>query len=496
MIKLLSAKELRDLDQFTIKTNKISSLDLMGIAVNSIVEWFKNKFDKTNSIVFFCGNGNNGGDGLLMGSILNDLGYNIKMVILENKGSNEFEFQLSKAKKRGLIISDFDLNKFKISNFHVIIDAIFGYGLNRPLEGKVLELINYINNSKAIKVSIDVPSGLPVDDCFSSKFVHSDFVTSLHVPKLSFYFPENLDLIKDFDVIDIGLSRSFYKKLKGIGKIIEETDIKKFFKQRLKNTHKGIYGHGLLLSGSKGKIGASILSGKAALRSGIGLLTICIPKRGEKIIQKCLPESMIFIDQNKNYISSFPDLDKFSAIGIGPGMGTKIDTIDAFSDIIIKSRVPMVIDADGINILSLDKHLLNKLPSETILTPHLGEFKKLAGDFKNSIEKIKLQKKISKKFKLNIIVKGPFSTITNTNGELFINPTGNPGMATAGSGDVLTGIITALLSKGMAPFEALVSGVYIHGLSADLAKETLGEESLIASDIINNLSSVFESLKI
>ncbi len=268
-------------------------------------------------------------------------------------------------------------------------------------------------------------------------------------------------------------------------------DIKSIIHTRLIDAHKGDFGHAILIAGSRGMMGACVLSAKSILRSGAGLVTVCIPQSAELIMQTSVPEAMIIIDPNENYISTCPNLDKYSVVGVGPGIGTASKTKNAISDLIKTVKVPTIFDADALNIIAEDTKLLNDIPKESILTPHVREFTRIVGKFDNINDRTALQVDLSKKYHINILVKGHETCMTNSNGDIFINTTGNPGMATGGSGDVLTGIITGLIARGLKPFDAMIAGAYLHGLSGDLAKESLGEESMTAQDLIDNLGQSF-----
>jgi len=496
MLKVLSSKNLKSLDLKTIENQNISSLILMRRACDSFITWFLSQFSKSNKIQIFCGFGNNGGDALLISNILYDIGYNIKVYFLnhQKKISNNCLIQLNNLNDK-IPVQDINENIIsKIKDSEIIIDGLFGYGLSRKLENPCIGLVKHLNNLKGKKISIDIPSGISSDKVIGDVFFKSDYTFTFQTPKLSFFFPEYINLIGKVIIRDIGLDKDILDKLSPLASLIEKNDIRKKMINRSLISHKGTFGHGLIISGSKGKMGACIMSCKASLKSGIGLLSVYVPKVGESIIQTSLPEAMTITDINNNHISTIPKLEVFNSIGIGPGIGLHKDTEKAIVKLIKNSKIPLVIDADAINIISRNKNILKFLPKNSILTPHPKEFKRLAGTYKDSNQRIKLQKKLSRKFKLNILIKGPFSMMTDIDGNLFINTTGNPGMATGGSGDVLTGIITGLIGRGYNSFNAMIMGVYIHGLSGDISKKNLGEESLIATDLIDNLPKAFKKI--
>lgn len=492
MTKLLSYSEIIELDHKTIENKKITSLDLMYDAVLTVEKWIISNYKKDESFSIICGNGNNGADGILTGCKLMLRNYKVQTFYISEFGSPEFNHQFKYAKKIGLNLKKIDFyNLSSITFSDIIIDCVFGVGLNREITGKYLKLINFVNSFKKKIISIDAPSGISADKYFSSNHIISDRILTFHAPKLTFFFSEYLDQIKNIEILDIGLDKSEYKRMKGIGELIDINMIAKIYSPRGKIIHKGDCGHALLFAGSDGKYGASILCGKSLLRSGAGLLTFLCDEKTKEIICKSLPEAMTSDTIIKGNYSISSEIEKYKVIGIGPGLGTSKQVIENFKLIINEVNYPVVVDADGLNILSSDKDLFAKLPRESILTPHIGEFKRFAGNFENSNEKIMLQRRISKKYGLNIVLKGPYTTMTNSKGDLYINTSGNSGLATAGSGDVLTGIITGFLAQNYTPFNAMISGVFLHGLSADIAVKKSHVNSLIASDITENLSSAF-----
>ena len=496
MTKLLSSSEIKELDSKTLENKEITSLDLMSDAVLAIEKWIINNYKKNQKFSIICGNGNNGADGILLSCKLMLRNYKIKTYYINDVGSPEFNHQFNHAKKINLNLEKIDFDNLKFNEFTgVIIDCIFGVGLNREIKGKYLKLISFVNSLKKKTISIDTPSGISAEKYFSSNHVIPDKVLTFHVPKLTFFFSEYLDKIKNVEILDIGLDNSEYKRMAGVGELIDINIITKIYRPRKKIIHKGDCGHALLFAGSEGKYGASILCGKSLFRSGAGLLTFLCDGKIKEFIYKSLPEAMTSNIISKDNFSIISEIKKYKVIGIGPGLGTSKRVIKNFKLIIDVVNYPIVVDADGLNILSKNKNLFEKLPKESILTPHIGEFKRIAGNFKNSNEKIKLQKRISKRYGINVLLKGPYTTMTDSKGELYINTSGNSGLATAGSGDVLTGIITGLLAQTYTPFNAMIIGAFLHGLSADIAVKKSHVNSLIASDIIENLSGAFNHIE-
>jgi NAD(P)H-hydrate epimerase len=378
----------------------------------------------------------------------------------------------------------------------IIIDAIFGSGLTREIKGIYAETIQYINESRATIVSVDVPSGLFIDTQSPKKtIVRADHVVSFQLPKMAFLLPENQAFVKSFSIADIGLDQDFIESQNSDFEYIDDQLAQKILKPRTKFAHKTDFGRILFMSGSYGKMGACVLCTKASIRAGAGLVTAHIPKCGYEILQTAVPEVMTSTDFEKCYLTGIPELEHYDAIGVGPGIGQQIETYEVISQSLDKFKKPMVFDADGINILANEQSLMEMIPEGSIITPHPGEFKRLVGFWNDDFERLEQQIAVSTKYKIYIVLKGAHTSISTPEGKVFFNSTGNPGMATGGSGDVLTGVITALLGQKYSPEEAAILGVYLHGLSADIAVELIGQESLTASDIIDFLPNAFNELR-
>lgn len=495
-MKILSPSNIKKADEHTIKQQSISSIDLMEraalLCTQAVVRDWGNR---TSKIHIFCGTGNNGGDGLAIARLLAFRDYKVCVYLLDGKPTEDNSINLQKVKENSKIeiknTQDFSANKNDL-----IIDAIFGMGLNRSLDGNYKDVIQILNTSTGIKIAVDIPSGLYAHrpNQKSDTIFKADKVYTFHAPKLSFLFPSSSQYIKEFEVLDIHLDRVFAEQTEEKHFYTIPSDVKKLLKTRDKYTHKGTFGHALLVAGSKGKMGAAILAAKAILKSGAGMLTVHIPHEGLDIMQTSFPEAMCSINEHAEIFTSLPSL-KNKTIGIGPGIGTDDLTIQAFKKLLTSTHSPMVIDADAINILSMQPDLLKLVPPQSILTPHPKEFQRLVGNWNHDFERLELQREFSIKYQLVVVLKGAHSSISDTQGNVFFNSTGNNGMATAGSGDVLTGIITSLLSQNYEPIHAAILGVFIHGLAGDIALSTESEESLVASDIINHLGKAFKEIR-
>ena len=500
-MKIFLSEQVREADAYTIKHEPISSINLMERAAGKCFDYINGNFNNTVYHIF-VGPGNNGGDGLVIARMLAEENKTVFVYILNISPNFSADFSENLVRLRALNeakISEIkDLYKFpELNENEIVIDAIFGSGLSRPIQGFVADVIHKINESKNIVLSIDIPSGLFGEDNSENilnNIVKADYTLTFQFPKLAFLLPDNSKFVGEFKLFDIGVHKNYIKQTKAQYFYTQQSDIK--IKKRKKFSHKGTFGHAFLYSGSYGKTGALILSAKSCLRTGVGLLSAFVPQTSYNILQTSVPEAMCFTFNDINSSFQTPDLSPYNAIGIGPGIGKERLSLAVLTDIIQKNKnkVPMVIDADGLNLLSENKYLLKELPENSILTPHPGEFKRLVKDYKNDTEKLDKLKKLSGKFKLLVVLKGANTVVAVPDGRLYFNTTGNPGMATAGSGDVLTGIILSLLAQNYNPLQAAVFGSFIHGLAGDLAAEIIGQNSLIASDIIDYLPQAFNKL--
>lgn len=502
-MKLFTTKQIAGIDKFTIENEPVADIDLMERAAMQITNWLVQRFSTERKMVFFAGPGNNGGDALAIARQLGELEFQCEVYLLdfgkELKGSpainwNRLEEQGKVKLARIGNIDDFP----QIEPTDILIDGLFGSGLSRPLEGLPAEMVSKINTLPNYTVAIDIPSGLMGEDNSENirdNIIRADITLTFQFPKISFLFAENELFTGKWEVLPIGLHPEGIAQTPSDFQFVEKEDVKEMIPVRSKFAHKGTFGHALLIAGSYGKMGASVLASKACLRSGVGLLTAHVPHFGYSIIQTSVPEAMVSIDDHDSIFTGIPDLTPFTAIGAGPGIGMKNNTRKALKELIENAKIPLVFDADALNILSENKEWLNDLPENTILTPHPGEFKRLAGESVNSWERIQKQREMSREFKIILVLKGAFTTIALPDGKLFFNSTGNPGMATAGSGDSLTGIILGLLAQRIPPEHAAIAGVFLHGLAGDMAFRIKSENALIAGDITECLNEAFLELK-
>jgi NAD(P)H-hydrate epimerase len=501
-MKILSSQQQREADQYTIKHEPISGIDLMERAAQCCVDWLTTKFNQSTTFHIFCGIGNNGGDGLAIARMMAKKNYAVTCYILRFSAASSADFDINYSRLLTTSVQCIELTNEKqvkalSPSEGVVLDCLLGTGITRPTSGILKDLVEKINTFSLQTISIDIPSGLYCEqpNHETDIIIEASQTLTFQSPKLNFFFSENERFVGEVVILAIGLDQHFIQTLNAPWQTIEIEDIQTLLKTRSKFSHKGSFGHATLIAGSTGKMGAAILAGRACLRSGVGLLTYVTPENGNEILQTAVPEAMTIILTEENAIGGkLPEL-PVSTIGIGPGIGTSVPTKQFLEDLLRSSKQPIVIDADALNILSYHPALKKYIPKESILTPHPKEFERLVGPFSNSHERLDKQLAFSQEYDCFVLVKGAHSSITTPSGDVYFNTTGNPGMATGGSGDVLTGIITSLLAQSYPSKDAIIVGVYLHGLAGDIAKNELGVNSMIASDIVDFLPQAFLSLR-
>lgn len=505
MPKIFKAEQIRKMDAYTIENEPISSVNLMERASKALCSWIRKNFRKDTQFLFLIGPGNNGGDGCALARLLFHHGYeNIRFYVLKitDKLSPDSEIN------RQRLIEETDIKIKEITteeNFPFIsgddwiIDALFGSGLTRPLDGLAGELVEYVNESEAIGViSIDIPSGLFGEDNSNNSplnIIEADFTLTFQLPKLSFYFSDNEDYIGEWTTLPIGLHPDILESEPSPYRTLTKDELYERILYRSRFSHKGTFGHALIIAGSYGMMGASVLATRAAIRSGAGLVTAHVPRLGYEIMQNSVPEAVVSIDESDLMFTGVKDLDNYTAICVGPGINKKTNTSRALIDLLEEAKVPLLIDADGLNILAEHKNWLENLPEGTILTPHPREFDRLTKEHDSHYDRFISQQVFSKEYNVIIVLKGAHTSISTPGGEVWFNSSGNPGMAKGGSGDVLSGIIASLLAQHYSPIDAALIGVYIHGLAGDIALKSLGYHALTPSDIIRKLGKAFKKIE-
>ncbi|WP_114788976.1 NAD(P)H-hydrate dehydratase [Niabella yanshanensis] len=492
-MKLLNASQIREWDQYTIQDEPISSIDLMERAARACRDWIRRQFP-THSFDIFCCTGNNGGDGLAIARLLMLMRIPVKVFIVNaaGKASRDFTTNLERLKAiPGANIIELTSGTFPPppDPSAIIIDALLGTGINRPIEGFTGEIVSFINAQSNKVIAIDMPSGLQSDTYSgTTPIIQANHTLTFQIFKLGLLMPCNAGHFGQVHVLDIGLAPAYLTTVESKYELTEKTLFASFYKTRENYAHKGNFGHALIIAGSYGKMGAAVLSTKACLRSGAGLVTAHVPGKGVNIIQTSAPEAMCQTDPDGEMITTIQyPLKSYSAIGIGPGTGTHPSTQKLLQHIFNSYSQPLVLDADALNILSENKPWLNLLPENSIITPHPKEFSRLFGEQSNDFERIETALEQASHLKIIIILKGHRTFIATPAGKGYFNTTGNAGMATGGSGDVLTGLITGLLAQGYTAAEAAIMGVYLHGLAGDKAAAVYGMEAMIAGDLVKKL---------
>lgn len=501
-MKILNCKQQKEADAYTIEHEGILSINLMEKAAGMLTEAITRRWDKSHRIVVFAGPGNNGGDALAVARMLFLKNYQVEVFLFNVTGqlSEECLTNIRRLKESGFpnyteVSSQFQAPK--LTEHDIVVDGLFGSGLNRPLNGGFAAVVKFINASPATVVSIDVPSGLMGEDNsynVRQNIIQADLTLSIQMPKLSFLFPENEEFTGHWELLDIGISREYIAQAETRYFITEEQEMRQLIRPRRTFAHKGNFGHGLLIAGSYGMGGAAVLAARACMRSGIGLLTVHSPICNHQLLQTIVPEAMVQDDVHERFFAEPTDLDNYQAMAIGPGLSQEEITAQAALDQVSNCFIPLVLDADALNIFSAYRSYLNRLPKHSILTPHVKELERLVGRCSNSFERLSKAKELAGELQVYIILKGAWTTVITPEGNCYFNPTGNPGMATGGSGDVLTGILLSLLAQGYTQEEACRLGVYIHGLAGDIACMRMGEISMTAGDIVNVLPEAWKKL--
>ena len=502
-MKILTSAQIHELDKYTIEHEPIKSIDLMERAAVALTRAITKRWNSAVPVIVFAGPGNNGGDALAVARLLCDQGYQVKAFLFNISGHLSEDCATNKkrlADKKRCQLTEVtqEFDPPQLEQNMLVVDGLFGSGLNKPLAGGFASLVKYINASSAQVVSIDVPSGLMTEDNtynVRANIVRADLTLTLQQKKLSMLFAEFQPFIGELCVLDILLSREGMEKADAQYTMTEENEMRQLLLPRDPFAHKGTMGHALMVAGSYGMAGAAILSVRAAMRSGCGKVTVVTPKRNLPILQVAMPEAIIQPDRDETIFSEAVDTEQFQAMGIGPGLGRSEQSAVALIAQLRRAQCPVVCDADAINLLAAHRAWLQQLPKGIILTPHPKELDRLEGTSADSYERLARARDLAERLQGYVVLKGHYTAICMPDGHVAFNATGNAGMATAGSGDVLTGIITGLLARGYRQREACLLGTYLHGLAGDLAVRELGEECLVASDLVSYLPQAFQRLK-
>ena len=496
-MKILSVDQIRQLDQATIAHEPIAPIQLMERASQAFVDWFTVRYDAFTPVKVFCGLGNNGGDGLAIARLLVQANYIVEVFVVRHAPRESDDFAHNHRRLKLLINPYYIENGGDVPTLRqrdVVIDAILGSGISRPAEGIVKLVIERINQAPAQVISVDIASGLRANQPGSPDDVTiwPDHTVTFELPKLGLLLPGNARSVGEWHRVDIGLNQRFIDQAPTPYFYTTEAEARLLLRRRGRFSNKGTFGHALLLVGSYGKIGAGILAAKACLRSGVGLLTVQVPHCGYVAMQTAVPEAMCRPDVDERILTGPSDVDgpaltDYAAIGIGPGLGKAPETVRFLREVLTNFNKPMVVDADALNILAQHRDLLGLLPENSILTPHPKEFERLTQRWQNDYDKLELLTEFAQRKQVIVVLKGAYTAVALPNGDVHFNSSGNPGMSTGGTGDVLTGLLTALLAQGYDPIEAAVLGVFAHGHAGDRAADVRGQTGLTASDVVDCL---------
>lgn len=496
-MKIFTAQQVRTWDQATIEQEPIASINLMERASEAVVKWLVDQdwWSEIRNVAVVCGPGNNGGDGFAVARLLKDIGIQVKVYAQNSLGSEDRAVNKERYCEQSEVYSFQELG----SNAHdLCIDALFGTGLTRPLEGEWVEVVDAINKVGGKVLSIDIPSGLPSDVLTEPvPVVQADFTCSFQVPKPIFFDPVCHRAIGEWHILNIGLLPEYYHKQLNPDHWVAPADVAAMLPKKERFAHKGINGHAVIIGGSEGMVGAVLMAAESALFSGVGLLSLHLPESGRVMAQTRVPEAMVLpnTEEEQKVVASFPELPaKCNALGIGPGLGRGVGQERMLKSAIQTSGVPMVLDADALNILSENKTWFDFLPPKTILTPHLGEFERLAGKAEGFIQQTQMLREFCQRYNLVVVLKGGYTRIGLPNGTIWYNTNGNPGMATGGMGDVLTGVITSLLAQGLSPDRAAICGVHLHACAGDITAEKVGDAGVTASQVAQTIGLAIDKI--
>lgn len=502
-MKIFNTENIRKIDRVTIEEEGVSSQELIRRVAEGVVSEIVGRWSPSTPVVIFAGSGNNGADALVVGRLLLEAGFYPRILLFNFKGNSlsrdcrQAKHELLSTGYQGLveIIDRADIPP--ITPDHLVIDGLFGSGLRDPLEGGFKMLARVISESGASVISIDVPSGMFGDwnaRVIGRDVVHATLTLAVQFPRLAFFLSDNADLVGRWKVLDIGLSNRAIMETHTKYFYVERDEVREVLRKRKPFSSKADYGHALLFAGCYGMTGAAVLAARGALRSGVGKLTVHSARAAYPVLQSQVPEALFSPDRQEYVISDMSSRFKCTAIGVGPGIGTNDATRGAFETLIKSYKRPMVIDADALNALAQNQALLDHIAPGSILTPHAGEFDRIFGDQTSAEARLLKAIEVSHRYKIMIVLKGHYTATVRPDGKVFFNSSGTPAMATAGSGDVLTGIITSLLAQGYKPEAASVAGVYNHGRAGEIAAETEGDYGTTALDIAQAVGKAIKSI--
>lgn len=506
MIPVLSPQEIRAADAWTIAHEPIASIELMeraaGRCAERILAWMRARMHPVESMVVFAGMGNNGGDGLVIARRLHEAGVRVSVSLVGHSSTESADHAVNaeRARRAGVpLMRELNPPTLHASTDSVLIDALVGTGLHQPLSGIAATTVQTMNASGLPIISIDMPSGLFAEDNSANRhecIVRASLTLTLEVPKLALLLPENQDFVGEWEIVPIGLDPSFLQRCVTPYTLVERLDAASLIKRRPRFGHKGAFGHALIIGGSEGRMGAMVLAARAALRSGAGLVSVAVPDIGISALQACAPEAMCVPGCGTDSIAVIPDIETYSCIAIGPGLSTRDDSASALERLLEGAHVPLVLDADALNVLADSPHLKSRIPDGSVLTPHPKEFDRLAGrPARSGHGRLQNARDLAGQLRSHIVLKGAYTAICAPDGRVRFNPTGNPGMAKGGSGDALTGLLAGLLAQGYSPADACLLGAYLHGLAGDMAAVRHSQQGMTAMNLVESLPEAWNALR-
>ena len=495
-MKIFTTEEIRKIDNFTIEKEGISSIELIERVAEAVTAEIVKRWRQSKPVGVFAGNGNNGADGLAVARLLAEHGFKVH-IYLFNIGGNRLSPECQACRdmvvdRPGISMTEV-IDTFMMPDLHrnyLIIDALFGSGLREPLKGGFSYLVQRINEANATVVSIDLPSGLLGDwnpQLISRDVVHATLTLTVQHPRLAFFMEDNAELVGEWRLLDIGLSETAARSTPAKFYLVEEVDVANALRHRPAFSSKRDFGDAIIYAGSYGMMGAAVLAARGALRAGVGKLTVEAPKCGYAVLQTAVPEALYSHNQGEVVIERINLPRPFNAVAIGPGIGTREATIKALEEFLSAMKHPVILDADALNCIAKKPSMLNLVPVLSILTPHAGEFDNLFGRHPNPEARLKKAIEMARFYNVIIVLKGHYTAIVRPDGKIYFNSSGCSAMATAGAGDVLTGVLSAMIAQGYKPEIATLISVFIHGVAGELAAREHGEFGVTAGDIAANV---------
>ncbi|MCM1021494.1 MAG: NAD(P)H-hydrate dehydratase [Muribaculum sp.] len=492
-MKLFTNDQIRSIERQVIKNEGVTTIELVERAASAISWEIMSRWRQSKKVLIFAGPGNNGADALAVASMLIEEGYTVEALLFNifdklSEACIHYRDKLKEMSPTSLTEITSDFTPPFISTDILVIDGLFGSGLKEPLTGGFQSLVDYINNSSATIISIDIPSGMFAewnDRILSRNAIHATLTLAIEFPRLAFFIPDNAEFLGEWKVLDIKLASAEVRTEKSPYFLLEKADAHRLIRRRNKFTSKSDYGSCLLAAGSYGMMGAAVMAARGALRAGVGRITVHSPRCGFNALQTGLPEAMFEHDSNDIVITNITLKHDYNVIAVGPGIGTHEYTVRAVEALISAAQKPLVIDADALNCIAQRPSMLDHIPPMSVITPHSGEFDRLFGA--HTSHELRLKKAIEKAKYYNIIIllKGYYTTVIRPDGKIYFLNNGTPAMATPGSGDVLTGIISALMAQGYSPDISAALGAFIHSQAGTIAAAEHGEYGVLASDIAN-----------